>query len=75
MHKHKRTKKKLEDTTQYDPKRHTKTKGGHGFGMKKGAKPLKYEDSGVHLAYVFGWEVPKELQHIKDVIDKQRCQA
>ena len=59
------------DTSQYDPKIHTKTKGGYGFGMKKGAKDEQYANSGVHLARVFGWKVPKELQHIKEAIDKQ----
>jgi stress response protein YsnF len=55
----------------YDPKIHTKTKGGYGFGMKRGTKAVLYENSGVHLASVFGWKVPKELQHIKEEIDKQ----
>ena len=55
----------------YDPKIHTKTKGGYGFGMKRGAKALAYEDSGVNLASVFGWEVPKHLKHIKEEIDKR----
>lgn len=57
--------------THYNPKIHNKTKGGHGFGMKKNAKVEKYSDSGVHLASIFGWSVPKELQHIKDVIDAE----
>ena len=55
----------------YNPSIHTKTKGGYGFGMKKGAKAEQFANSGVHLARVFGWEVPKELQHIKEAIDKQ----
>lgn len=63
--------KSMKESTTYDPKRHTKTKGGHGFGMKRGVKDLDYENSGVNLASVFGWEVPKHLQHIKDAIDKR----
>ena len=55
----------------YDPKIHTKTKGGYGFGMKRGAKELEYESSGVNLASVFGWEVPDRLKHIKEAIDKR----
>ena len=55
----------------YDPKIHSKTKGGYGFGMKKGAKSLDYENSGVNLASVFGWEVPEHLMHIKEIIDKR----
>ena len=55
----------------YNPKIHTKTKGGYGFGMKKGSKTLAYENSGVNLASVFGWEVPENLKHIKQVIDKR----
>ena len=60
-----------QDESQYDPKRHIKTKGGLGFGMKKGVKDLDYENSGVNLASVFGWEVPDHLIHIKEVIDKR----
>ena len=72
MKQRKRTKKvQYKDESQYDPKRHTKTKGGLGFGMKKGVKDLDYENSGVNLASVFGWEVPEELMHIKEVIDKR----
>jgi hypothetical protein len=59
------------DESQYNPKIHTKTKGGYGFGMKKGVKNLDYENSGVNLASVFGWEVPEDLMHIKEVIDKR----
>ena len=59
------------DESQYDPKRHIKTKGGLGFGMKKGVKDLDYENSGVNLASVFGWEVPDHLTHIKKVIDER----
>lgn len=47
---------------QYNPKIHTKTKGGHGFGMKKGVKEKDYESSGLHLIDVFRWEVPKHLK-------------
>ena len=72
MKQRKRTKKvQYKDESQYDPKRHTKTKGGLGFGMKKGVKDLDYENSGVNLASVFGWEVPEELMHIKEVIDRR----
>jgi hypothetical protein len=39
--------------------------------MKKGVKNLDYENSGVNLASVFGWEVPENLKHIKEVIDKR----
>jgi len=63
--------KNYKDESQYDPKRHTKTKGGLGFGMKKGVKDLDYENSGVNLASVFGWEVPEHLMHIKKVIDER----
>lgn len=71
--KHRKRYKKVQyqDESQYDPKRHTKTKGGLGFGMKKGVKDLDYENSGVNLASVFGWEVPENLMHIKEVIDKR----
>ena len=55
----------------YNPDIHTKTKGGYGFGMKRGAKTLAYENSGVNLASVFGWEVPENLKHIKEEIDKR----
>ena len=55
----------------YDPKIHTKTKDGYGFGMKRGIKDDEYASSGVHLACVFGWEVPDHLKHIKEVIDKR----
>jgi len=68
-HANKQPRKRYEDESHYDPKIHTKTKGGYGFGMKRGSKPLEYENSGVNLARVFGWEVPKELEHIKKVID------
>jgi len=67
----KRFRKVMQEETQYDPKRHTKTKGGYGFGMKKGVRELKYENSGVNLASVFGWEVPEHLLHIKKIIDKR----
>jgi len=54
--------KKYSDVSQYDPKIHTKTKGGLGFGMKKNTKEKKYESSGLHLIDVFKWEVPKHLK-------------
>jgi hypothetical protein len=59
------------NVSHYDPKIHTKTKGGYGFGMKKGAKEEQYESSGVNLASVFGWKVPDHLKHIKEAIDKR----
>ena len=59
------------DESTYNPSIHTKTKGGYGFGMKRGAKTLAYENSGVNLASVFGWEVPENLKHIKEEIDKR----
>ena len=59
------------EESQYNPKLHTKTKGGYGFGMKKGTKELEYENSGVNLASVFGWEVPENLRHIKETIDRR----
>jgi len=59
------------DHSTYNPEIHTKTKGGYGFGMKRGAKELEYESSGVNLASVFGWEVPESLRHIKEAIDKR----
>jgi len=58
--------------TQFDPKIHVKTKGGHGFGMKKNIKITDIDNSGVHLASVFGWEVPEHLMHIKKAIDKRK---
>ena len=71
MKQRKRTKKvKYKDESQYDPSRHTKTKGGLGFGMKKGVKDLDYESSGVNLASIFGWDVPEHLMHIKKVSDE-----
>ena len=72
--KHPRKKTAMQDyknVSHYDPKIHTKTKGGYGFGMKKGAKEEQYESSGVNLASVFGWEVPDNLKHIKEAIDKR----
>jgi hypothetical protein len=59
------------DVSQYDPKIHSKTKGGYGFGMKRGIKDDEYASSGVHLASVFGWEVPESLRHIKEAIDRK----
>jgi len=70
-HANKQPRKRYEDESHYDPKIHTKTKGGYGFGMKRGAKPLEYENSGVNLARVFGWEVPEHLAHVKAIIDKR----
>jgi hypothetical protein len=57
-----RKRKKYSDVSQYDPKIHTKTKGGLGFGMKKGSKEVKGETSGLHLCKVFGWDVPEHLK-------------
>ena len=75
MHKQRQRKKRsmetYKDESTYNPKIHTKTKGGYGFGMKKGTKSLEYENSGVNLASVFGWDVPDHLMHIKELIDKR----
>jgi len=58
-----RKKVKYEDVSQYDPKIHTKTKGGLGFGMKKNFKQTSdFESSGLHLIEVFKWSVPPELK-------------
>ena len=59
----KRNKDRKEQTT-FDPKIHHKTKGGHGFGMKRGVKVDKWENSGAQLAAVFGWELPEHLKHL-----------
>ena len=42
----------------YDPEIHTKTKGGYGFGMKRNAKELEYESSGVKPGIVIWRESP-----------------
>ena len=57
--------------TQYNPKIHNKTKGGHGFGMKKGIKTELWETSGGQLAEVFGWELPPHIQALKDAYYKK----
>ncbi len=57
---------KYSDHSQYDPEIHTKTKGGLGFGMKKGIKSSDWENSGGQLAAVFGWDLPPHLQKLKD---------
>jgi hypothetical protein len=62
---------KYSEVSQYDPKIHSKTKGGYGFGMRRGIKEDEYAFSGVHLASVFGWEVPENLRHIKEAIDRR----
>lgn len=67
----KHPKKRYQDESHYDPRIHVKTKGGWGFGMKRGAKPIEYENSGINLASLFGWEVPENLKHIKEIIDKR----
>ena len=59
--------------TQYDPKIHTKTKGGHGFGMKKNTKAKKYDSSGLHLIDVFRWEVPKHLRKAYEEMKKENA--
>ena len=56
--------------TQYDPKIHTKTKGGHGFGMKKGVKEQEWENSGLHLIEVFKWTVPEHLKETYEEFKK-----
>jgi len=58
--------------TQYDPKIHTRTKGGHGFGMKKGIKSTQWETSGAQLAEVFGWELPPHLKKLKEEYEKSK---
>ena len=58
--------------SQYEPKIHTKTKGGHGFGMKKGIKSTDWENCGGQLAEVFGWELPPHLQKLKDEYEKEQ---
>jgi hypothetical protein len=60
------TRKKYSDTSQYNPEIHNKTKGGLGFGMKKGIKSELWESSGGQLADVFGWTLPPHIQAIKD---------
>lgn len=54
--------KQYSDVSQYDPKIHTKTKGGLGFGMKKNSKKIDGETSGLHLCKVFGWDIPEHLK-------------
>lgn len=54
--------KQYSDVSQYDPKIHTKTKGGLGFGMKKNSKTIDGETSGLHLCKVFGWDIPEHLK-------------
>jgi hypothetical protein len=41
----------------------TKTKGGHGFGMRRGHKDdNEWDASGLHLIEVFKWSVPESKQ-------------
>lgn len=54
--------KRYSDVSHYDPKIHTKTKGGLGFGMKKNFKESPGESSGLHLCRVFGWDIPEHLK-------------
>lgn len=63
--------KKYSDVSQYDPKIHTKTKGGLGFGMKKNVQDKKYECSGLHLIDVFNWEVPEHLKEQYEEMKKE----
>jgi len=58
--------------THYNPKIHNKTKGGHGFGMKRGVETELWENHGGQLADVFGWELPPHVQAIKDAYFKNR---
>jgi coproporphyrinogen III oxidase len=68
--KFKRHKSQRKEYTTFDAKIHVKTPGGHGFGMKRGLKNGdEYSNSGVHLAKVFGWEVPDHLKHILEKIN------
>ena len=59
--------------TQFDPEIHHKTKGGHGFGMKKNIKAKKYESSGLHLVDIFKWEVPKHLRKAYEEMKKENA--
>ena len=63
---------RYERTTQYNSKIHTKTKGGLGFGMKKGVKSDLWETSGGQLADVFGWELPPEIKKLKDAYMRRK---
>jgi hypothetical protein len=66
--------KKYSDVSQYDPKIHTKTKGGLGFGMKKNTKnDKKYESSGLQLIDVFRWEVPENLKDAYEEMKKENA--
>ena len=68
--------KKYSDVSQYDPKIHSKTKGGLGFGMKKNSKEKKYESSGLNLIKVFRWEVPEDLkEEYQDFLKAQEQDA
>lgn len=59
----KRVSKYDKEVTTYDPKTMTKTKGGHGFGMKRGHKDVsEWDASGLHLISVFKWSVPDYLK-------------
>ena len=65
---------KYSDVSQYDPKIHTKTKGGLGFGMKKNANnDKKYESSGLQLVDVFRWEVPENLKDAYEEMKKENA--
>ena len=65
--------KKYSEVSQYDPKIHTKTKGGLGFGMKKNNKEKKYESSGLQLIDVFRWEVPAHLREAYEEMKKENA--
>ena len=64
--------KKYSEVSQYDPKIHTKTKGGLGFGMKKNSKDKKYDSSGLQLIDVFRWEVPEHLREAYEEMKKEK---
>jgi len=57
--------------THYDSRIHNKTKGGHGFGMKRGIKTELWETHGGQLADVFGWKLPPHIQALKDAYYKK----
>ena len=54
---------RYKESTTYDPKTMIKTKGGHGFGMKRGHEDNnEWDASGLHLIEVFKWSVPESKQ-------------
>ena len=47
--------------TTFDPKIHSKSKYGNGYGLKKGKKIKKINPTpdGLELAKIFGWKTEK----------------